>query len=95
MGAILVVIGHVVVRVVDDGAGTPEEDWERIFDRCVSMAEVATQPSSVGLGLAVSRQLAEMMGGDLTYAYREGESVFRLRVPVAVDVASATLDTVA
>lgn len=87
--------GHVVVDVVDDGEGIPEKDWERIFDRYVSVAEASTQPSAVGIGLAVSRQLAEMMGGDLTYAYREGESVFRFRVPAAGAATSATTDTAA
>ena len=35
-------------------------------------------PNSVGLGLAVARSLARMMGGDLVYVYEDSESVFRL-----------------
>jgi hypothetical protein len=44
---------------------------------------VVGQPESVGLGLTVSRTLAELMGGSLTYRYDE-RSVFRLELPLAV-----------
>jgi len=35
----------------------------------------------MGLGLAVSRQLAQLMGGDLTYRYQNYRSVFRTVPP--------------
>jgi len=38
---------------------------------------------SVGLGLSVSRQLAELMGGTLHYERAGAESVFRLQLPIA------------
>ena len=38
---------------------------------------------SVGLGLTVSRQLAELMGGTLSYYCDLNESVFRLDLPLA------------
>ena len=41
-------------------------------------------PNSVGLGLAVARSLARVMGGDLTYLH-DGESVFRLELPLSAD----------
>jgi signal transduction histidine kinase len=37
-------------------------------------------PNSVGLGLAVARSLARVMGGDLSYLY-EGGSIFHLELP--------------
>lgn len=37
---------------------------------------------SVGLGLSVSRRLARLMGGDLTYDYVDGWSEFRLSLPI-------------
>jgi signal transduction histidine kinase len=38
-------------------------------------------PSAIGLGLAVSRRLAELMGGTLTYRHENGWTVFRLELP--------------
>jgi signal transduction histidine kinase len=35
----------------------------------------------MGLGLAISRQLARLMEGDLTYDYESGQSVFTLTMP--------------
>ena len=36
---------------------------------------------SVGVGLAVSRQLAGLMGGDIDYEFAGGWSRFRLQLP--------------
>jgi len=35
----------------------------------------------VGLGLTVSRQLARLMSGDLSYDYRSGHSIFTVTLP--------------
>jgi signal transduction histidine kinase len=67
------------VEVRDDGEGVPAEDSERIFE---SYATAHTGvAASVGLGLAVARQLSELMGGTLVYRRDDAESVFRLELP--------------
>lgn len=66
------------LEVVDSGPGLPEDDRERIFEP-YQRAE-HTEVGSVGLGLSVSRQLARLMGGDLTYRV-DGGSAFRLDLP--------------
>lgn len=66
----------------DDGPVIPEEAQERIFEPYGRAHQVAGTTASVGLGLAVSRQLAELMGGTLEYLYDAG-SVFRLSLPSA------------
>ena len=37
---------------------------------------------SIGIGLAVSKQLAQLMRGDLTYRFDDGWSIFTLALPV-------------
>jgi signal transduction histidine kinase len=69
-----------VLEVRDDGDGVRDEDREKIFEP-YGQAEGSRQVSgSVGLGLNISRSLARQMGGDLDYEYRDGWSVFSLRL---------------
>ncbi len=69
------------LEVRDNGEGVHPDDVDRVFepygtsDRGVS--------GSVGLGLSVARQLAEMMGGSLVYRREGNETVFRLELPLA------------
>ena len=75
--------GVVVIGVSDTGIGIPADHLERIFEPFVQ-ARRAVNPSDhgFGLGLAISRQLARAMGGDLTVrsAVTEG-STFTLTLP--------------
>ena len=73
---------HVRVQVRDNGPGIHPDDRERIFRPYERAHQKPTQPASVGLGLAVSRTLARLMEGDLTYSYYDGSSVFELQLPV-------------
>ena len=55
--------------------------------------EVA-RPDSVGLGLAVARQLARLMAGDLVYGRQDGWTRFELSLPVeAVSPADPSLES--
>jgi PAS domain S-box-containing protein len=72
--------GAHVVEVIDDGRGIPSEDRDRVFVAYERAHHTRGQPESVGLGLTVSRTLAEAMGGSLTYRFDDG-SIFRLELP--------------
>jgi len=74
---------EVLVEVSDDGPGLPESEWEMIFEPYYRYHSAITQPGSVGLGLTVSRGLAELMDGRLTYRHDKGRSIFALRIPGA------------
>ena len=74
---------RVTVRISDDGPHIDEGLRERIFEPYQRAHEEPTQPSSVGLGLTVSRRLARLMGGDLTYRREGDRNVFRLSLPAA------------
>jgi signal transduction histidine kinase len=67
------------IEVRDNGDGVPEEEANRIFEPSVTSGG----RGSVGLGLAVARQLAELMGGSLQYERSAAETVFRLQLPLA------------
>jgi signal transduction histidine kinase len=73
--------GWVCIAVADDGSGLPGKEWERIFEPYQRAHLNPGQPESVGIGLTISRQLAELMGGSLRYSREQGRSVFRLCLP--------------
>src|SRR3954463_11921081 len=73
------------ISVEDTGAGLPPEKLERIFDPFVQAERRLNQPvQGVGLGLAISRDLAHGMGGEITVESEVGEgSTFTLSLPRA------------
>jgi len=81
-----IVVNHdddrVWVEVVDNGIGVAIESRESIFEAYERAHRSAGKPGSVGLGLTVSRKLARLMDGDLTYRF-DGRSVFTLELAAA------------
>jgi signal transduction histidine kinase len=55
----------VVVRVRDEGVGIADEDVAHIFDLFYRSASVTRKAAGAGIGLFVSRQLVEAMGGHM------------------------------
>jgi PAS domain S-box-containing protein len=76
---------HVELLVQDHGPGLSADQWEAIFDPYHRAHDREIPSASVGLGLAVSRHLAEVMGGSLDYLVRDGRSTFRLRLPAVTE----------
>ena len=74
--------GMACVSVRDAGQPLPEWQREAIFDPYYRATTSQAPPGSVGLGLAVSRNLARVMGGDLIYRETEGQSDFVLSLPL-------------
>ena len=74
---------NVTIRISDTGKGIPHEKLVEIFDPFVQVDPKFTRPQDgVGLGLAISRDLAVGMGGDLVAESQEGVgSVFTLTLP--------------
>jgi PAS domain S-box-containing protein len=70
------------VKVQDSGERIPNADVERIF-RAYERGKGPTHSGSVGLGLNVSRRLARLMDGDLTYRFEDDWSTFVLSLPSA------------
>jgi PAS domain S-box-containing protein len=76
---------HVHFRVHDTGIGIPVEQFENIFDPFIQLDRRLTRGNTgVGLGLAISRDLARGMGGDLSVESSLGDgSTFTLALPKA------------
>jgi len=89
-----------LIEVRDTGIGIPAEDLDRIFEPFErgSSAEAATQPG-IGLGLAITRVLAGILGGDVTVSSEPGRgSSFQLRIllpePMVAPPSAAAYDRV-
>jgi PAS domain S-box-containing protein len=74
---------NVVIEVADTGIGIEETQLERIFDPFVQVHSGTTRTSEgVGLGLAISRDMARQMGGDIAVRSKSREgSTFSLSLP--------------
>jgi signal transduction histidine kinase len=66
---------RVVVEVTDSGSGPPAELSPRLFEPFVT-----GKPEGVGLGLAVSRQVAEAHGGRIDWSRQQGHTCFRIEL---------------
>ncbi|MBL8992486.1 MAG: ATP-binding protein [Spirochaetia bacterium] len=67
----------VSLRIRDTGPGIPAENLTRIFEPLYT-----TKAKGIGLGLAVSRKLMLLNGGDLKVQSQEGEGTeFTMIVP--------------
>ena len=77
------------IDVADNGSGVARAVRAKLFE---SFFTTKGQEQGTGLGLAVSREIARTMGGDLTLLDQPGEwkepavTVFRLTVPVSQEI---------
>ena len=75
--------GKVMLTVLDTGSGIPADKLDAIFEPFVQVGRTLTSAKEgAGLGLAISRDLARGMGGDITVDSRIGVgSEFKLTLP--------------
>ncbi|MBA8900046.1 sensor histidine kinase KdpD [Phyllobacterium sp. P30BS-XVII] len=79
--------GWVILQVMDEGPGIPEEDLERIFDTFYRVRKGDRVTAGTGLGLSISRGFIEAMGGTITAERRTDRSgaIFTIRMPIPKD----------
>ncbi len=84
-GSVMVVLRNgqrAELSVCDEGPGVAPEERELIFERFQRGRDTRGQ-AGFGLGLAIGRELAERMGGELVHEDREPHGAkFTLRLPV-------------
>jgi signal transduction histidine kinase len=66
LGAELLNDGRVAVHVSDTGPGIPVEHQQSVFDIFHQLSPHDQETKGIGLGLALARRYARMMGGDVT-----------------------------
>jgi signal transduction histidine kinase len=72
-----------LISVADTGPGIPPAQRERIFEEFFRLPDTSATRSGAGVGLAISRRVARLLGGDLGVADAEGGgTVFTLRLPL-------------
>jgi signal transduction histidine kinase/CheY-like chemotaxis protein/HPt (histidine-containing phosphotransfer) domain-containing protein len=73
----------VVFEVTDTGIGISEADQERIFGEFEQASDISMRKSTgAGLGLAITRKLINLLGGDITILSQPGKgATFKVSIP--------------
>src|SRR6058998_2646129 len=82
--------GRVAIRVSDTGPGIAPEHHEAVFDMFRQLRPAGGRRQGVGLGLALARRFARLMGGDITVESALGRgATFSVVLPVAAGTPAA------
>lgn len=74
---------ELIVSVTDTGKGISKVEQDLIFNAFEQSRDPSQKPGGTGLGLTISRRLAEIMGGTLSVESELGQgSTFTLQIPV-------------
>lgn len=81
--------GHVLIDVIDDGKGMPQEVADHIFERFYRADSSRNRDTGgSGLGLAITKSLVEQQGGQIRVRSVEGEgTTFTVRLPAVEEPA--------
>ncbi|UTP41259.1 ATP-binding protein [Phenylobacterium sp. LH3H17] len=78
--------GRLAIEIADTGPGLATDELDRAFEPFHRIERTSAGTSGAGLGLSLSRQLARLMGGELTGHSAVGVgSCFRLELPYDIN----------
>jgi len=79
----------VVIEIIDEGAGIPPGDLERVFDKFYRVQAQDRRRAGTGLGLAICRGFIEAQGGRIEARNRQDRSgtILTVRIPVPANAA--------
>lgn len=73
---------HLIIYVSDTGLGMSQADCQRIFDAFTRLPN-GQGKEGVGLGLSITREVVQMLGGTITVTSEEGKgSCFTVSLPI-------------
>jgi two-component system, OmpR family, phosphate regulon sensor histidine kinase PhoR len=74
---------HATIEVADSGPGIPPADLQRVFERFYRVDKSRVRnPGGTGIGLAIVKNLVELLGGSVVARNREeGGAVFTVTLP--------------
>ena len=82
------------ITVVDDGIGIPESKRDKIFEPFQRAGQEAGPIEGTGIGLTISKRLAELMHGAVGFTSSEGQgSSFWIDIPIVQQPAPAATVT--
>ena len=83
--------GRAVIEVADTGIGIPKHEQDRLFQRFFRSSTATEQAiPGTGLGLVISRAIAEAHGGSIGVTSEAGEGTcFRVELPLEEEEAAA------
>lgn len=87
---------ELLFEVTDTGIGIAADQIERVFDSFTQADDgISRRNEGVGLGLAISKHLAELLGGRISVQSVPGKgSTFSLQVPMGLQSATVSAQTV-
>lgn len=92
--------GYVLMRVTgdekflsffvhDNGIGIPQHQQQKIFERFYQVDDSDSRPAEgSGIGLALTKELVELLKGQISLSSTPGKTVFKVKLPITTDSSS-------